>query len=203
LGDGAEIAGRTKNGVALRTWAEGEPLAGPWEVRFAPGWGAPESATFERLIPWNERPEAGIKYFSGTAAYRKTFELSESQARGLVRLDLGQVANLAEIKVNGKPLGTLWTAPWRVELTGAVKPGRNELEIKVTNTWVNRLIGDAALPEEKRLTKTHARREPGVTGQYAHLKGYKADDPLRPAGLLGPVRLEFGMQSEREFPARP
>ena len=100
--------------------------------------------------------------------------------------------NIARVRVNGKPLGVVWTAPWFVDLTGAVKPGRNDLEVEVTYLWVNRLIGDAARPEEKRLTKTIVRRDPEYKGRSPHLRGYLATDPLVTSGLLGPVRLEFG-----------
>lgn len=202
LGENVEIAGRDGDRAVLHRWtADAQPLAGPWQVQFAPGWGAPESAVFDKLIPWNEHPDERIKYFSGSAVYRKEIELSESQARGLVRLDLGNVKNIARVRLNGKDLGIIWTAPWRVELTGAVKPGHNALEIEVTNTWVNRLIGDAALPEAKRLTKTIARRPVGDNSDKAPLKGYKADDPLAPSGLIGPVSLAFGKQELRELPA--
>ena len=162
--------------------------------------GHPATAVFERLIPWNEHPDAGIKYFSGTATYRQSLDLNQRQTLEPVRLELGAAKHIAQVRLNGQSLGVVWTAPWRVDLTGLVKPGRNELEIDVTNVWVNRLIGDAGLPEEKRLTKTHARRPPGDTSRLAHLKGYQADDPLVPSGLLGPVRLEFGVRLERELP---
>ena len=162
--------------------------------------GRSSAITFERLVPWNEHPHEGIKFYSGTAAYRTTFELDPSQTEGLVRLQLGQVMHVAEVHLNGKPLGTVWTSPWSVDLTDAVVAGTNELCIQVTNVWVNRLIGDAGLPEEKRLTKTHARRPPGETGRQAHLKGYKADDPLVPSGLPGPVQIEFGRRLEIKLP---
>lgn len=204
LEKGVEIAGRNGDSVILHRWVVDEQtLAGPWDVRFAPGWGAPEKAVFEKLIGWHNHSEAGIRHFSGTAKYLKEFELSEPQARGLARLELGDVRNIARVRLNGKDLGIIWTAPWRVELTGAVKPGRNALEIEVTNTWVNRLIGDAALPEEKRLTKTIARRPANDNSSRAFLKGYKADDLLAPSGLIGPVRLCFGTREERQLPAAP
>jgi hypothetical protein len=210
---GMEIQRRTQAGAEVCLWQGGqyvlqtsakremtveaklpEPIAlsGPWEVRFAPGWGAPASVLFDRLIPWNEHPDAGIRYFSGTAVYRKTFELDAARAKGPVRLQLGEVRNTARVRVNGKPLGVVWTDPWSADLTGVVKQGRNDLEVEVTNLWVNRLIGDAALPADKRFTKTIVRRSPDYKGRNAHLRGYLATDRLEPSGLVGPVELEFG-----------
>ncbi|MFH1268198.1 MAG: glycosyl hydrolase [Planctomycetota bacterium] len=217
---GLEIAGRGEEGVRLRLWQPGRyvltnsrnreqsidagaipaptTLAGPWEVRFPPGWGAPESIVFDKIIPWNEHPNEEIRHFSGTATYRKTFELDEPQAKGLIRLELGQVKHVAEVRVNAAPLGVVWTAPWRVDLTGAVKAGTNELEIDVTNVWVNRLIGDAGLPEEKRRTGTNVRLGADV-GERPSFRGYPPNAPLETSGLLGPVRLEFGRQQDVRF----
>jgi len=168
------------------------PLRGPWEVCFQPGRGAPASATFPQLIPWNEHPDKAIRYFSGTAVYRKTFEVSAAEVAGSVWIDLGRVHCIAQVRLNGKDLGVLWTPPWRLEATGAVRPGQNELEIAVTNTWVNRLIGDAALPPEKRLTKTNIALRPGPRApNFRPYQGVASEDPLEPAGLLGPVQVEF------------
>ena len=103
--------------------------------------------------------------------------------------------DIARVRLNGKALGVVWTAPWTVDLTGTAKAGANELEIDVTNTWANRLIGDAALPENERITKTIVRRAAdyqGRNGRYAFLRGYLPADPLLRSGLIGPVRVEFG-----------
>ena len=215
-----EIERRSDAGAQLRLWRKGpyvletsggervafeaaappEPiaLAGPWEVRFAPEWGGPESITFDTLTPWNEHPNDGVRYYSGTAGYRTKFALDAAQASGLVRLALGQVGQVAEVRVNGRALGVVWTAPWTVDLTGRVKPGENELEIDVTNVWVNRLIGDSRLPPEKRLTKSNVRlfRE---TDKYRRFQGFSPKDALMPSGLIGPVRLEFGSRQEARF----
>ena len=124
------------------------------------------------------KPDAGVKYFSGTGTYAKTIQAPADWFKKGARLwlDLGDVKNLAEVSVNGKPLGILWKPPFRVDVTDALKPGANALEIKVTNLWVNRLIGD---------------QQPGVPKKYTYTtqQFYRADSPLLPSGLLGPVVL--------------
>jgi hypothetical protein len=150
---------------------------GPWQVSFQPGRGAPASITLGNLISWTESNDAGVKYFSGIGTYTKMLEASPEwfNKGGHLWIDLGDVKNLAEVTVNGKPLGVVWHAPFRVDITEALKPGSNELSIKVINAWVNRLIGD---------------EQPGATKYtFADVKPYKADSPLLPSGLLGPVKI--------------
>jgi alpha-L-rhamnosidase len=170
-------------------------LAGPWEVSFDVTWGGPESVTFQRLDDWSQRPEDGIRYFSGKATYRNTFDLPEGGHRR-VFLDLGEVKNVAQVRLNGKDLGVVWTAPWRVDVTEAVTREGNELEIDVVNLWPNRLIGDGLLPKERRFTKTNVRTydtphpvfrysDTEVTRQEAELSDVTPD--LLRSGLLGPV----------------
>ena len=166
------------------------PLPGPWAVTFQAGRGAPESAVFESLIDWTKHADSGIKYFSGTAAYRKTLEVTAAQAGLKAVLQLGTVAALAQVRLNGQDLGIVWTAPWQVELTGAMKPGKNELEIEVTNPWANRLVGDAALPPEQRITKSNMAFEKGKR-TLKGFQGFASEDALQPSGLQGPVRVEF------------
>jgi hypothetical protein len=154
---------------------------GPWNVSFDPKWGGPENVVFDKLDDWTKRPEEGIKYYSGTAVYRKTFDLDESTASAAkdkkpLYLDLGTVDYLARVRLNGKDLGILWTAPWRVDITDAVNAKGNELEIEVVNTWLNRLVGDARLPAEKRFAKTNIH--------------FPANHRLMPSGLLGPVTVQ-------------
>lgn len=164
-------------GRNFETFKTEQELTGPWTVQFDPKWGGPKSVQFDQLVSWTNRPEDGVKFYSGTAVYRKTFDLAES-ARGpgkRIYLDLGVVRDLAEVRLNGKTLGTLWTAPWRIDITDTVKPTGNRLEIAVTNLWPNRLIGDAALPVEKRLAKTNI--------------ALSKDQPLLESGLLGPARI--------------
>lgn len=153
-------------------------ITGPWEVHFAPGWGAPEKITFNELADWTKRSEDNIKYFSGKATYRKTFEVSAQPPSGsALILDLGSVNDIAVVRVNGHELGTFWQPPYRVDIIPAVKPGANTLEVDVVNAWNNRLAGDAALPVEQRHTS--------ITVQTV-----TKDSPLLPAGLLGPVTLQ-------------
>lgn len=151
---------------------------GGWRLAFPPKLGAPATATFDHLMSWTESPDDGVKYFSGTATYWKEVTIPAAffdQGRR-VCLDLGAVKNLAEVIVNGKSLGVLWKQPFRVDITGAAKRGKNKLEIRVTNLWPNRLIGDQRLPENQRIT-------------WASVSQYNADAPLLPSGLLGPVRI--------------
>src|SRR5205085_2588467 len=114
------------------------------------GWGAPPEVRLNRLLSWTEHPDSGVRYFSGTAEYVKEFDapsglLGKGRA---VLLDLGRVKNFATVRLNGKDLGVLWKAPFRVDVAKAIRPGRNRLEVKVTNLWPNRLIGDEQLPAD-------------------------------------------------------
>jgi hypothetical protein len=154
------------------------PVEGAWQLSFPPNLGAPASASFDHLMSWTDSSDEGVKYFSGTAIYRKSVEIpAEDFGEGReIYLDLGTVKNLAEVFVNGKSLGTLWKEPFRVNITPAAKPGANELEIRVVNLWPNRLIGDEKVPPAERIT-------------WASVHPYKADSPLLPSGLLGPARI--------------
>jgi hypothetical protein len=151
---------------------------GTWEVRFTPGWGAPESTRFESLTSWTANADPRIRYYSGTATYSTEVEISPAWLRAGRRLeiDLGEVREIAEVTLNGLPLGTLWKPPFRVDVTAAAKPGRNHLQVGVTNLWPNRLIGD---------------EQPGVAHRltYTNIRKFTRDSPLLPSGLLGPVTL--------------
>lgn len=157
-------------------------IAGPWEVSFDPRWGGPEKVVFEELHDWTKRPEEGIRHYSGTAVYRKNFDLPSATLVQIGRgrrlfLDLGVVKELAEVKFNEQDLGVVWCPPRRVEITDTVRDKGNRLEIEVVNFWPNRVIGDATLPAEKRRTRTNITR-------------LGADTPLMPSGLLGPVTIQ-------------
>ena len=157
-----------------------QSLAGPWRVKFDPRWGGPENTVFDELVSWTQRPEPGIKFYSGTATYENAFDwpatAGNSDAPPRVWLDLGRVRELAEVRVNGRACGIVWSPPFRVDITGALKPGRNSLAVDVVNFWPNRIIGDAALPADQRLTRTNIRKLTATT-------------PLIASGLFGPVQL--------------
>lgn len=162
-------------------------LGGPWSVSFDHKWGGPaDPVIFDSLVDWTERPEEGIKYYSGSAVYTKTFDVPGSLPAGKrLVLDLGEVREVASVKLNGKDMGVIWMHPARMDITDAVRPKGNKLEIKVVNLWPNRLIGDAFLPPDKQFTKTNMHR-------------FTRNSHLFPSGLLGPVTLQFGgMHNER------
>ena len=146
--------------------------------------GRAASKTFERLISWTEVEDKGIRYFSGVASYHNEFNLSAGQitAAGRIHLDLGHVRFVAEVYVNGRSAGILWKPPFRVDITDAVRPGRNELVIEVGNTWSNRLVGDAQSSEDRDFCRTNIAKS--LTWQVPW-----KETPLLDSGLLGPVRL--------------
>jgi hypothetical protein len=178
-------------------------ITGSWDLRFPPNWGAPEHVTLNRLISWNDHPDAGVKYFSGTATYSRTIQVPASLIEGNHRLylDLGKVAVIAQIKLNGQDLGLLWKEPYRVDVTGVLRPGDNDLEIKVVNLWINRLIGDEQLPEDsernsngtlKQWPEWLMKGQPSPTGRFTFTSWrlWHKNDPLVESGLLGPVTLQ-------------
>lgn len=172
-------------------------LSGPWEVGFDVKWGGPEKVTFQRLDDWSVRPEKSIRYYSGKATYRKTFDLPAGRHRRIF-LDLGEVKNVAQVRLNGKDLGILWTAPRRVNITAIANQNGNELEIDVVNLWPNRLTGDGKLPKSRRLTRTNVRTydTPAPVPHYCNTDLSCAEElkmgpppKLLRSGLLGPVTL--------------
>jgi len=186
---------------------ESVDLSGPWELRFAKGWGAPEQARFDQLVSWSDHPDSGIKYFSGTATYRKTFrapgKLLDKDNR--FYLDLGKVAVIAQVTLNGHNLGTLWKPPFQIDVSDVLKD-ENLLEVKVTNLWPNRMIGDEQLPEDSSRKENGTLQEwplwlqngePSPAGRYAFTSWrlWKKDSPLQQSGLIGPVSLK----SVKEF----
>lgn len=162
--------------------AQGDPsepvtdLAGPWSVWFDPKWGGPGAVEFSELKSWTTRPEPGVKFYSGTAIYRTRFDRPATASNQALWIGFADLRELAEVKVNGQSCGIIWAPPFRLDISRAVKPGSNTLEVEVVNFWPNRIIGDASLPEPQRLTRTNIRK-------------LTADTPLMESGLIGPVRL--------------
>lgn len=164
------------------TWQEAQAIGGPWNVTFDSKWGGPaKPVRFDALSDWSKHKDPAITYYSGKAIYRTRFTLAADLAGKPLALELGDVKDvgMARVKINGTDLGIVWRPPFRVNLGKSLKPGPQDLEIMVVNSWRNRLIGDAALPEDKRLTRTNVRVIANGPGKW----------PLESSGLLGPVRL--------------
>jgi len=173
-----ERATATSRTLPARTETPVCTVEGAWDIGFQPDRGSPAKITLDRLSSWSDHADPGVKYFSGTGTYTKTLQAGSDWFRtgAQLWLDLGDVKNIAEISVNGKSLGILWKPPFRVDATPALQPGENTLQIRVTNLWVNRLVGD---------------QQPGVTKiiTYTSQPFYRADSTVLPSGLLGPVRV--------------
>jgi hypothetical protein len=170
-------------------------LEGPWELSFDPNWGGPKQVVFDVLDDWTKRSERGIKYYSGIATYRKSFNFSADMIQGELYLDLGTVYSMARVKLNGNDLGVVWTPPLRVEIAKYLQPGKNLLEIEVANLWPNRLIGDQ---QEQDRSVRNLKWTSGLlggreysTGRYTFttLNAYSKDSQLFSSGLLGPVKI--------------
>lgn len=153
-------------------------LSGAWKVTFPAGLGASSRIELPSLLSWTDSSQAGIKYFSGTATYSQDFNVEPQwlSSGAATRLDLGRVREIAEVTVNGKPVGgILWKPPFAADISSALKAGANHIEIRVTNLWPNRLIGDQQLGAEQYT--------------FTDYQAYTKDSPLIESGLLGPVRL--------------
>ncbi|WP_138476688.1 glycosyl hydrolase [Dyadobacter bucti] len=157
-------------------------VSGPWNISFTKGWGAPEKAVFPELISWTQSETPGIKHYSGSGMYDKTFSYNlKTQENDRVYLDLGEVAKVTEVWLNGKSLGIAWTKPYRFDVTGLIKQGQNDLRVEVINTWSNRIIGDIGSQEKFTKTNLNARGSRELLW---------TETPLVPSGLMGPVVLK-------------
>jgi hypothetical protein len=188
----------SKKTLQVESIPESIELTGAWEVSFPPHLGAPAGATFDELTSWSASQDEGIRYFSGTATYKKQFTLPDSLIRTgySLELDLGSVRIMAEVIVNGRSLGILWKTPFRVDLDGMVHAGVNDLEVKITNLWPNRLIGDEHLPADYEFggqtmpewLVNHTER-PSKRVTFTTWKHWSKDSELLVSGLLGPVTI--------------
>jgi hypothetical protein len=170
-----EKAGR--GSIATPNHPQTAPVAeirGPWTVRFPEGRGAPRDLALESLIDGSTHADPGVRFFSGVATYSTRFDAARMSGR--VWLDLGRVAVVARVRLNGSDVGTVWKTPFRLDISRALQPGSNTLEVEVANLWLNRLIGDSALPQAQRVT-------------WTTWNPYKPGMPLPESGLLGPVRI--------------
>ena len=201
------VSGKSASGAGGKNFPDSRTvsvLKGSWLVAFDTAWGGPASIRFDSLYDWTNSKVDGIRYYSGEAHYKKMFGLtggrlgkgrSSEHKEGRLYLDLGTVKDMARVRLNGKDLGVVWTAPWRVDITDVVRERGNQLEIIVANRWPNRLIGDERLPDDgikdgkwpewllKGLPRTSGRRT------FTTFKHYTKDSPLLPSGLLGPVTI--------------
>ena len=200
--------------TVVREVPEPRELEGPWELSFPPNWGAPGKIMLAKLSSWTAHADAGVKYFSGTACYTKTFELPAAwlAADKALMLDLGAVKNLAEVSLNGHALGILWKPPFRVDLSGAACAGENRLEVKVTNLWCNRLIGDEQLPEDIEWARggfwaqagpeawpawlLQGQPRPSGRKTFTTWHYFNKGSPLLESGLLGPVTVRVAQKTE-------
>jgi len=199
-------ASTAADGPDLPDFEDAAALDGPWDVAFDSKWGGPEKIVFGSLDDWSQRPEDGIRYYSGSALYAQAFDLPPALAKPADKsrrlwLDLGVVKNIASVRLNGRDLGVVWCDPWRVDMTNAVRSKKNRLEIRVANLWPNRLLGDEREPPDAEyapggnlarwpdwLIRGEPRPSPGRL-TFSTWKHYAKDSPLLPSGLLGPVRL--------------
>jgi len=221
---GYELAMKTPQQVELRACAPGDyqfttatgktlrarvasvappkEVSGTWQLNFPPNLGAPPQVVFDRLMTWTESADPGVKYFSGTATYSKEISLPSDWVDKSISiyLDLGEVKNIAQVTLNGKDLGILWKPPFRANLSGAGHAGANKLEIKVTNLWPNRLIGDEQMKPDREWTSTRnlaawpqwlldGKSSPSQQVTFTTARHWQKDDALLPSGLLGPVTL--------------
>lgn len=178
----ATSRGRTGSATISSIPSE-HPLTGPWKLEFETERGAPAAISLETLSDWSQHPDPGIRFFSGTGTYHKALVVDEATQAGIeagqrLHLQLGEVRETAVISINGKQIATLWKPPYEVDVTPHLQPGENQFSIAVTNVWNNRLVGDAGKDTHSGVTRTNLRGK------------FKAGSPLRPSGLLGPVRLE-------------
>ncbi len=179
-----KVASHTGHKVATLTGCEVEgfkdrkvPLTtSKWNIHFSPRWGGPGTITTDNLFDWSEHPDSRIRYYSGTAIYESTFEVDKLNAsvtnNSTTRLFVNlSTKDIARVWVNGNDAGIVWCSPWTLDITPFMKKGKNKLKLEVTNSWHNRMVYDASLPESERIT-------------YAYPQVVKPTDSIKPSGLL-------------------
>ena len=173
-------------------------ISKPWKVSFDPKWGGPATITFDKLEDWTTRPEEGIKYYSGTAFYHTDIEIHEkimADKKSDIFIDLGEVNNMARVHVNGKDMGVVWAAPYRLKISDALVVGKNNIDIEVANLWPNRLIGDEQKPDDGIVNgewpEWLQKGLPRTSGRFTFttFKHYNKDSKLLKSGLMGPVKI--------------
>jgi hypothetical protein len=196
-----QLSNGTLSTIEVKNITEVQKLTGPWQVEFLKKYHYNATHTFEQLIDWKNHPDDSIKYYSGTAIYHKTFDFdkTQSEANDAFILDLGDVNVIAEVKLNGKDLGTFWMPPFWVDITDALVSGKNKLEVRVTNQWTNRLIGDEQLEatddyEQKGvyMPDWYIKNQPMPASQrstFTTYNFYNKSSKLISAGLIGPVTI--------------
>ncbi len=183
---------KDKQGTVQRNYVDYKTvinITGEWTVNFDPKWGGPASVIFPELIDWTKHHDQGVKYYSGDAVYNKTFNVDFEPQNGkqyFLQLESVKDVGIAEVKINGKDKGILWTKPFRIEIGQELQKGENTLEIKVVNSWYNRVAGDQTFPNKKQYTKTNIMLNHDFRGRPIE------DIPLEPSGLLGPVLITEG-----------
>lgn len=201
----------SNNSIIVKAVPEPIVLKGPWEVQFEQNLETPEKALFKELISWSESSNKNIQYYSGTASYKNEFTLSKQllKPNKSLELDLGSVAVIAEVIINGKNAGILWKAPFRMIIDDFVTKGTNTLEVKITNLWPNKLIGDEylELDVERNGDKTKAlplwllngSERPSKRLTFSSWKHWNRDDKLLTSGLLGPVKINVSVIKPLKF----
>lgn len=196
--------------VSLKGSGQAKVVGGSWEVQFLNGRGAPDKIQMGRLVSWTAHADDNIRHYSGSAAYKNSFSVSADDIKGKIAiLDLGNLADIATVSINGKNVDVAWKKPFRLEVSSYLKPGQNNVEIIVINRWINRLIGDEkiAVPYEYETGKSiftegrllelptwlydKSSSEQNRRNTFTTWKHYKHDDPLVPSGLIGPVAISF------------
>lgn len=192
---GKKIRMTARNAAYTLHWADGRvqtlevekemqrlEMNGNWNVRFDSAWGAPKSVDFTELKSWTMFPDDGIKYYSGSAVYEKTFHIKKKKFKQKkVILSLGNLHEMAVVDLNGHRFNLCWAPPYELDVTDYIESGSNTLKVEITNLWPNRLIGDGKLTPSERLTRTNINK----------FDNENAAPLIRESGLLGPVTIKL------------